>query len=515
VHCRNNFRAFSGMDLPTSRDPRDPARRQYIIWHEKRLFDLWKLWDAEIRRIQPGARFLANSGGGALSELDMKTVGELSSTLAADRQARRGVTAPWAAGKNAKEYRATLGRTPIMGITSVGLEEPYRWKDSVQHGDEIKLWMIDGIANGFRPWFIKFAAHLYDRRWLKPVEEVYTWHWRNERYLRNEEPLARVGLVYSQQTARFYGGERARQKVEDHIQGMYHALVEARIPFEMVHDGLLDKVDRFKLLVLPNIAALSDGQCAQLRLFANRGGSLVATHETSLYDEWGAPRREFGLADVFGASYRGRVEGPMQNSYLNIAPGHPLVAGLEDAGRIINGVYRVDAGPDGAAPLTLVPSYPDLPMEKVYPRQEKTDVRGVFLREAGPSRVAYFPWDIDRTYWEVMPVDHGRLLQNAVRWALNEEPAVTVTGPGVLDVTAWRQKDSITVHLVNLTNPMMMKGPIREVVPLGPQRVRVRARPKKVHLLVGSQPTRVEEAGGYVTVTVPSVGLHEVVALDL
>jgi len=27
----------------------------------------------------------------------------------------------------------------------------------------------------------------------------------------------------------------------------------------------------------------------------------------------------------------------------------------------------------------------------------------------------------------------------------------------VLDVTVWRQEHSMTVHLVNLTNPMMMK----------------------------------------------------------
>ncbi len=520
-HCRRNFREYSGADLPRTSDPRDPARRQYILWRQKRLFDLWRLWDTEIRRINPRARFIANSGGGALSDLDMKTVGELASTLAADRQARRGLTPPWAAGKNAKEYRATLGRKPIMGITSVGLEEPYRWKDSVQSGEEIRAWMVNGIANGFRPWFIKFAAHLYDRRWLKAVEDVYTWHWRNERYLRNEEPLARVGLVYSQQTATFYGGERARQKVEDYTLGMYHALVEARVPFEMVHDGLLDAshTGAFKLLILPNIAALSDAQCTQLREFVNRGGSIVATHETSLYDEWGVPRAGFGLADLFGARYNGRVEGPVQNSYLNIAPGHALVAGLEDAGRIINGVHRVDAGPNGPAPLTLVPSYPDLPMEKVYPRQEKTDIRGVFLRETGRSRVVYFPWDIDRTYWEVMCVDHGRLLANAIRWALNEDPPVSVTGPGLVEVAVWRQKESLTVHLVNLTNPMMMKGPYRDIIPLAAQRVRVRLpegrKAKKVQLLVSGQQPRVEESAGAIALTVPSIGLHEVVAIDL
>jgi hypothetical protein len=44
----------------------------------------------------------------------------------------------------------------------------------------------------------------------------------------------------------------------------------------------------------------------------------------------------------------------------------------------------------------------------------------------------------------------------------------------MIDVAAWRQKDSMTVHLVNLTNPMMMKPPIRDIFPVGVQRVRLR-----------------------------------------
>ena len=62
-----------------------------------------------------------------------------------------------------------------------------------------------------------------------------------------------------------------------------------------------------------------------------------------------------------------------------------------------------------APPLTRVPSYPDLPMEDVYPREAKTDIAEVYLREVGKGRVAYFPGDIDRTFWEVLDPDHGRL----------------------------------------------------------------------------------------------------------
>ena len=529
-HCRQNFKAFSGRDLPRTGNPQDPGRRDYIVWRQQRLFELWRLWDGEIRKINPNASFIANAGGGALSSLDMTTIGELSHILFADRQARRGLAPPWMNGKNGKEYRSTLGRKPIGGIFSVGVEEPYRWKDSVQNAEEIKVWVADGIANGLRPWFTKFSGTLRDRRWLKPVEEIYNWHYQNERYLRNEEPLARVGLVYSQQTAWFYGGEQARARVEDHTLGFYQALIEARIPFEMVNDKLLDasQVDRFRTLILPNIAALSDKQCTQLEEYTGRGGRLVATHETSLYNEWGVRRADFGLAKLFGASFGGKVEGPMQNSYLTVekdpANGgyHRVLKGLEDAPRIINGVHRVAANPlrkPAYSPLTLVPSYPDLPMEEVFPRVPKTDIPEVFLQEFGRGRVVYFPWDIDRTFWDVLSTDHGKLLRNAVEWATDEEPPVRVTGPGLLDVTVWRQKHSMTVHLVNLTNPMMMKGPIREIIPVGPFTMSVRlprsAKATRVHSLVGQQDQPFQVRDGSLRLEVPSVGIHEVVALDL
>ena len=39
--------------------------------------------------------------------------------------------------------------------------------------------------------------------------------------------------------------------------------------------------------------------------------------ETSLYDEWGSMRKDFGLSKLFGCSYAGEVQRRMQNSYLS------------------------------------------------------------------------------------------------------------------------------------------------------------------------------------------------------
>jgi hypothetical protein len=244
-----------------------------------------------------------------------------------------------------------------------------------------------------------------------------------------------------------------------------------------------------------------------------------------LYDEHGQRRPDFGLADLFGVSFDGKVEGPMQNSYLSLdaesgaTTRHPVLRGLEGTPRIINGVFRLAVRPtiDFPSPVTLIPTYPDLPMEDVYPRVKHTNTRELYLREIGKSRVAYIPWDIDRTLWDVMCVDHLQLLRNTIEWALNEPLPVIVKGPGLIDVTVWRQLDSMTVHLVNLTNPMMMKGPLREVIPIGSQEltVMVATRPKKVQLLTAGKTVDYKLNGTVLTLTVPSIEVHEVVAIDL
>jgi hypothetical protein len=527
--CRASFRADSGHELPAGVNPADPAYRAYVAWRQDRLFALWDRWDSAIRAINANARFIPNTGGGALSDLDMRRIGERADILFADRQGRSGLQAIWSNGKNAKEYRAAMGRKPIGGIFSVGLETPYRWKDSVQSGPEIRMFVADGVANGLRPWFTKFGGMVYDPRWLETVKDIYHLYASWEPYLRNETSIASVALVYSQRTANYYGGSAADGLVEDPIRGWYQALIEARILFEMVHDERLseDSLRSFRVLILPNTAALSDEQCQQIRSYLEAGGSIIATYETSRYDEWGAPREDFGLADVFGAHFEG-IEPRMQNSYLSVNADpetglyHPILSGIENAGRVINGVSRVQVVVDPPlppAPLTLVPSYPDLPMEMVWVRQPKTDIPGVILRRYGQGQVIYFPWNIDRTFWEILCYDHGRLMRNAVQVAHGGPQPVTVEGPGVLDITAWKQRESITVHLVNLTNPMMMKGPIRELIPLGEQVVRLRiparAQVKKVRLLrAGIAPSMSREEDELI-VRVPVVLDHEVVAVDL
>ncbi len=532
-HCIKNFKDYSGYELPKTielglstampkGDINDPAYLKYREWRTARLKELWFLWDGEIRKKKSVARFIPNGFP------DKVITGQHSDIFFADQQARSGVIPPWTNAKHAKELRATMGMRPQIGMFSVGVEEPYRWKDSVQTDAEIAIWLSEGVANGLLPCLIKFGGYVFDKRWMGSVQKLYERYYHDEKYLKNTSSLARVGLVYSEQTEQNYGGKPWQKDARDHAYGMYHALVEDRMPFEMVNDRLLDadRLRSFKLLILPNIAALSDTQCEQLRSFIKSGGSILATYETSLYDERGKPRTEFGLADIFGVSYDKNIEGPLQNSYLRIKSEepatifYPITKGLEDSFRIINTTYQVEVKPVATFPgqVTIIPSYPDLPMEDVYPRTNGSDQKGVYLRQIGKGRVAYFPGDIDRAFWQILTEDHSKLLRNTIRWALEEDPIVSIKAPGLIDVTAWKQEKSMTIHLVNLTNPMMMKGPFRELIPVDAEvEIRVPATMKvtKVKLLhQGTEPKFINH-NGVIAVSIPKIMDHEIIAMDI
>ena len=75
----------------------------------------------------------------------------------------------------------------------------------------------------------------------------------------------------------------------------------------VINDWNLNAADlaQYKVLVLPNTACLDDAQVAAIEQFVRNGGGLVASLDTSLFDEFGNPRKNFALGDVLGVDYRG------------------------------------------------------------------------------------------------------------------------------------------------------------------------------------------------------------------
>ena len=249
-----------------------------------------------------------------------------------------------------------MGRRPVGGIFSVGLEEPYRWKDSVQSEPEIRLWVAEGTANGMRPWVTKFSGVLYDRRWLPMVERIYDWHFRHERYLRNEEPLARVALLHSEQTATYHAGvaqgDRPGRSRARHVprarRGAHAVRPRARSVSHARSARSLQTADprrcggALRRAVRRDPRLTSAAAAASSRRSPRRSTTRLGVRRTT-------------SASPISSACRspGAIDGPMQNSYLNLDADpaterrHPILDGLDDTPRIINGVFRLAVRPAG------------------------------------------------------------------------------------------------------------------------------------------------------------------------
>ena len=92
--------------------------------------------------------------------------------------------------------------------------------------------------------------------------------------------------------------------------GVAEMLERSHIPFDVLFDDGLtaEGLAGYRVLVLPDSVCLSDAECAAITAWVAGGGTLVATYQTSLADEWGDRRDGFGLGEAFGLRYRGTYD---------------------------------------------------------------------------------------------------------------------------------------------------------------------------------------------------------------
>jgi hypothetical protein len=223
---------------------------------------------------------------------------------------------------------------------------------------------------------------------------------------------------------------------------------------------------------------------------------------------------------LLGVSKAGDVIGTNGNAYYGrIERSHPILDGFSNTNWLPGAQNRVPLKPVMDPVLTVVPGFVNYPPELAYPPVSHTDEPAVVLREAGASRLAYFPGDIERTFWLTGHGDLLRLLHNTIRWITQDEAVVQIDGDGLVEFFAWETTPGYAIHLLNYTNPNAYHGWLTTAYPLGQQTVSMRL-PKGVKVnavsLLHSEskiPFRVEESR--LRFTIPRVDDYEVAAVTV
>ena len=558
-NCRRTFRRRSGEDIPRGTDWNDPVYREWIRWNYDRRLEIWDLNNRATRAAGgPDCIWAGMNSGSVVSQCqsfrDYKAICERADIIMLDHQSRNDATGFQHNGEAGKLVHGLLGWEKLVP-ESMAMYQAGRptFRLASKPAAEARLWMLDGVAGGLQPWWHHVGAYHEDRRMYRTAEPIYRWHAGHEAFLVNRQPVATIGVVWSQQNMDFLGRDDAELFVELPWRGITQALVRARIPYLPVHADHIDRdARRFSALVLPNLGAMSDTHVASVGRFVASGGGLLATGESSMFDQWGDPRQDFALADVFGAHLtrplgasdegrRKRNASDTAHTYLRLAPErralvdgphagnepavtgtrHPVLRGFEETdilpfGGVLESL-RVDAGAEVLA--TFVPAFPIYPPETAWMREPKTGVPGLILNAAGNgARVAFLPADLDRRFARDYLPDHGDLLANLVRWVAKDDLPLSVEGPGLVDCHLYRQPGRVILHLVNLTSAGTWRQPVHELIPVGPLHVGVKqpqdVRGRRARLLVAGTAVAARTAAGWSRFDVNSVLDHEVVVIE-
>jgi hypothetical protein len=545
-NCTRKFREKTDRPLPEKADWNDPVYPQWIEWNYARRIEVWDLFNRVARETGGADRLWIgmNSGsisGQARSFRDLKAICERAEMMLMDHQRRSDSLGFQQNTDTGKLIHGLLGWDKIvpesMAMYQAGQNS---FRVASKPAAEARMWMIAGFAGGIQPWWHHVGAYHEDRRMYRTAEPLMRWYKENERYLVSRQPRAAVGLVWSQRNTDYFGRDDADELVEAPYRGFMQALIRARIPYLPVHADHIERDSaNLAALILPNLGAMSDAQCAAVRRFVEKGGGLLASGASSLYDEQGESRGDFALAELFGAHAGSRVDAASsaraRHTYLRLHPElrarvwgpkagdepppagerHPVLKGFDETDIIpYGGVLEPSrTDPEAAVPLTFVPEFPIYPPETAWMREPKTAIPGLVLK----GRAAYLAADLDRRFAHENLPDHGDLLANVVRWLAGDRIPLSVEGRGLIDFNLYTQPGRLILHAVNLTSAATWRAPIHELIPIGPLSVKVRlpegVRARGARMLVAGGSAKPKVAGGWASFTIESVLDHEVAVI--
>ena len=547
------FKKETGLEFPKAIDLGDINYRIYMLWADTKLEDWYRKLHERMREVNPvAATYTWTTNAGRYGHiLTVPRVMSARMNLLFDSPVQEwwldevnlGATVVPAFG--AAYVRAvTGGRTGASEPYIMSRGNPYSSSNFPQH--ELFVRCMMAMANGsVTPLALpSMAGKEAGDFTLQEIGKRKPWFIHS-----TPEPWA--ALLVSEQTKVFYAYAGVMERFLSHALGAFRVGWEEHLPMTLITDGDItaDKLAPYKVLILPNAAALSDRQIDEIRAYVSNGGGLVASCETSICDELGQPRGNFALADMFGVDYQGRpgvnvvkteidpnFARSIDDSYWAKRVGNGEMRwGLGDLPSLVlvsdprlklvnNGIQASYKGPSVLIPFEARP-----PMQRAMMMFPETGdaVSAATAGTYGKGKVVYFAAGFDAANYTYQYSYQRIMYATALRWAASAPPPVEVTAPMCIQATLFRQSGAegnrIVVHLFNGINTSSDHGaqendvPLREeVVPVAGIKVAFRDfKPVRVHLEPEGVELTMRQEGDLTVVDVPPLAVHSMVVGEL
>lgn len=389
------------------------------------------------------------------------------------------------------------------------------YKPAVQLQQEAAVVLAQG--GGFQVYYQPTRAGWFDANLVETLGQVSDFCRARQAVSHKTETVPQVALLLSSTDfyAKTNGVLRAWEGEHNALHGTLHALLECGYSVDVLTEHqIIDKLAVYPVIVLPEVTTLDPAFRDALAEYVRNGGSLLvigATTARLFADELnvelvGDPveRNDFVFAPV---PSRPTIHDP----HPTTIPG--MLQGLWQPVKLKTGsilAYRHpthDSRKNGEPAATLNTLKPPL-----RPDQDRFEW---YRMPAGRIAAIYGPFgSVYREYH----TPHLRELLRGVMQTLFPQPLVEIEGPPCIDVAVREKEGKLLVHLLNTAG--MQVGSVYTIVDfipaVGPLTVRLRldVAPSSVALVPADVDIAHTWSDGALTVTLPSLHIHNVIVIE-
>ena len=297
--CTRRFKADTGLTAPARVDWTDAAFKRWVRWRNHKLIETASFFRDALQGVKPGVPVTMNTNQWPFGSKDWDTAIPLW------RITEFGVSQHAYSMQPEMEwlmlgYKCRLSKD--MNPKHADVWRPagakYARGGPERYEHAMLTFMLSALSHGVVPWH---GGH------MSPLDAQVRVHQavaKREPYFSRDE-IQHAAVWISQNTHDFWGHQPGTDHLMDYrdtVLGNWLVLTRGHVPFQFVFDNMVEagELDGFKVLVAPNVAAMSGAAAQRLQRWVRQGGRLIATGEFSTCGEWGDRLPEPRLAHMFG-----------------------------------------------------------------------------------------------------------------------------------------------------------------------------------------------------------------------
>ncbi len=399
------------------------------------------------------------------------------------------------------------------------------WSHYMHTPVETKLCITATAANGANIWYGPHSSiEILDTPGGRAAVEIIRFLNLNKKYYESTESAARVAVMHSFATGRYYrtlkmktdfygqkkdSGLSCTGNFTSSLYGFCSALARSGIPYDVVTDldYTIKNTGRYDCIFLPTCACLSDNVIKHLEEFVSEGGVIAATLDTSLFDETGKRRNDFGLRKLLGVSFANEIVGFKNWNYISTNGKDPVFKGI-DIPLLPAPDYALKVIPDKNAEVV---AHFHEPMAGRYEPLTPQGIPAIVINKFNKGRAIYFSGTFGEMMNSYSPPEYRKMVANIAEIFAGNP--VSLKGGINIEVVLRKQEKRMILHLINYAG--LVPRPFESMVPRHNLEIKTaKGNYERAFALAGKKGCSFSLKDGELNIKVDTLKDYEVIVLE-